>query len=332
MAGKAEPSGSPGPERLDLTAYLAAEGFERQLIAELGDVEAVRGRLVLARGPRRRACWAQNVWLAPLRIPVGSIQDAARKLRSIQRNWAFCPVAHHRRAALVQELLPHVSAKPPQFPCLPPEAPLGSWALLERDLVLASPSCTSPFPNGVATFVEPRSGPPNRAYLKLWEALALLGCWPAPGERCLDAGSSPGGWAWALSRLGASVLCVDRAPLAPSVARLRGIEHRRASAFSVQPRESEPLDWILSDVVCYPERLWTWVERWLASGKCSRFVCTVKFQGTAHYGAIDRFAAVPGSRLVHLSHNKHELTWMFAASSRGPSSGSPSPAASPRAS
>ena len=26
-----------------------------------------------------------------------------------------------------------------------------------------------------------------------------------------------------------------------------------------------------------------------------------------------RFAAIPGSRLVHLHHNKHELTWMRAA-------------------
>src|SRR5436309_1011333 len=30
------------------------------------------------------------------------------------------------------------------------------------------------------------------AYLKLWEALTLLKCRPAPGEICLDLGGSPG--------------------------------------------------------------------------------------------------------------------------------------------
>ena len=41
-------------------------------------------------------------------------------------------------------------------------------------------------------------------------------------------------------------------------------------------------------------------------------MCTLKFQGDSHYGAIRRFEAVPGSRLVHLYENKHELTWMLA--------------------
>ena len=36
---------------------------------------------------------------------------------------------------------------------------------------------------------------------------------------------------------------------------------------------------------------------------------TVKFQGDSHYGVIGRFLAIPGSSLVHLACNKHELTW-----------------------
>jgi 23S rRNA (cytidine2498-2'-O)-methyltransferase len=307
-------------ERLDATAYLAAEGFDAQLLGELSGVLAVHGRLVLALGPPQRALWAQNVWLEPVRFRVASVTDAARKLRAIQRNWALYvheAQRHRRRAALVQSLLPHVSAKPLVFPAPAPSAPLGSWTLLERDTVLASARCSSPFPHGEARFVEDHTGPPARAYLKLWEALTLLGSHPQPGDRCLDAGSSPGGWAWALSRLGARVLCVDRAPLDPAIAAMPGIESVKASAFSVQPATSEPFDWIFSDVVCYPKRLWTWVERWLRSGKCRRFVCTLKFQGTGHYGVIERFAAVPGSRIVHLHHNKHELTWMLDAGEVG---------------
>jgi hypothetical protein len=49
------------------------------------------------------------------------------------------------------------------------------------DLILASPTKTSPFVNGAVQFVEDREGPPSRAYLKLWEVLTRFGAWPQPG-------------------------------------------------------------------------------------------------------------------------------------------------------
>jgi 23S rRNA (cytidine2498-2'-O)-methyltransferase len=43
-----------------------------------------------------------------------------------------------------------------------------------------------------------------------------------------------------------------------------------------------------------------------------RFIVTVKMQGPQpDWDTLDRFAAVPGSQLVHLHHNKHELTWLL---------------------
>jgi 23S rRNA (cytidine2498-2'-O)-methyltransferase len=294
-----------------VTAYLAPLGFERQLLDELEGVVDVRERLAVAAGPPQRVHWAQNVWLAPERLEIRSIADGARRLRSLQRNWSLHSVACHRRARLIESRLPHVSAKPLDFPRLPPRAPLGAWTLLDETTILAATRTTSPFPDGAPRFVEHRSGPPTRAYLKLWEALTLAGRWPAPGDRCLDAGSAPGGWTWALARLGARVVSVDRAPIAAPVAALDGVEYRRASAFSIQPASDGPFDWILSDVVCYPERLWTWVARWLESGKARNFVCTLKFQGGAHYRVIRDFESVPGSRVIHLYHNKHELTWIL---------------------
>ncbi|WP_457844104.1 SAM-dependent methyltransferase, partial [Staphylococcus aureus] len=77
-----------------------------------------------------------------------------------------------------------------------PTAPLGSWTLLAPDRMLAAARCSSPFPNGEVGFIEDKAGPPNRAYLKLWEALVRLRRWPQPGERCLDLGASPGGWTY----------------------------------------------------------------------------------------------------------------------------------------
>jgi 23S rRNA (cytidine2498-2'-O)-methyltransferase len=125
--------------------------------------------------------WAANVWRDPTRIPIASIGDAAKKLRAIQRNWALYSVASHRRAALIVEQLPKVSAKPIAFGAAAPKAPLGSWTLLDAGTMLASPDCSSPFPNGEMQFVEDRAGPPNRAYLKLWELFTLLGERPRRG-------------------------------------------------------------------------------------------------------------------------------------------------------
>jgi len=193
----------------------------------------------------------------------------------------------------------------------PPRAPLGSWTLLDAETILAAPRCTSAFPNGEIRFVEDHSGPPSRAYLKFWEALTIIGRRPGPGERCLDLGSSPGGWSWALQRIGARVVSVDKAPLAPAVAHLPGIEHRLDSAFALDPGSVGPVDWLFSDVVCYPARLLALVERWRAARTCRNFVCTIKFQGETDHAIARRFAAIPGSHLRHLFHNKHELTWIL---------------------
>jgi 23S rRNA (cytidine2498-2'-O)-methyltransferase len=161
-------------------------------------------------------------------------------------------------------------------------------------------------------FVEDRTAP-SRAYLKLWELFTLLGKRPYPSERCIDLGASPGGWSWVLQRLGARVVSVDKAPLDRSLVGLAAIDYRRESAFALDPRTIGPVDWLFSDVVCYPKRLLTLVQRWLAADTVRCFVCTVKFQGATDFDVMQAFAAIPGSRLLHLHHNKHELTWVRLA-------------------
>jgi 23S rRNA (cytidine2498-2'-O)-methyltransferase len=294
----------------DLTGYLAPDGFLAELQTELGPAaRGTYGNLVLAIGDARPVAWAANVWRNPMHIPIASIGDAAKKLRAIQRNWALYSFAHHRRAALIADKLPKVSANPLAFGMPAPVAPLGSWTLIAPDMVVASPSCSSPFPNGEARFIEDRTAP-SRAYLKLWELFTLIAEMPQPGELCLDLGSSPGGWTWVLQKLGARVISVDKASLDPRVANLPGIAYRRQSAFALDPRAVGPVDWLFSDVVCYPKRLLSLVQKWLPSGNVRRFVCSVKFQGPTDFEVMHDFIAVPGSRLLHLHHNKHELTWI----------------------
>jgi 23S rRNA (cytidine2498-2'-O)-methyltransferase len=297
------------------TAYLAADGFEAQLHEELrragAEVRIAHQRLLICDGAAVPAAWAANVWHDCAELPVVSIGSAAKALRDIQRNWAMYAPLHHRRAALIMDRLPHVSAKPLVFPATAPTAPLGSWALLAPDRMLAAARCSSPFANGEVAFVEDKSGPPNRAYLKLWEALTWLGRWPQPGERCLDLGASPGGWTYVLAKLGADVVAIDKAPLDPKVAAMPGVEWRGESAFALDPKSVGPVHWLFSDIACYPSRLLKLVERWRASGLARNFVCTLKFQGETDHDSAAVFAALPGARVMHLHHNKHELTLLL---------------------
>ena len=262
------------PTPLGWTGYLAAEGFDSEVERELTDagraVEARLGRLLFATGTPVPCAWAANVWLDPVRVPIRSIGDGAQQLRSLQRNWALYSSALHRRASLIAERLPKVSAKPLRFPSPAPSSPLGSWALLDHDTIVAATRCTSPFPNGAVQFVEDRAGPPNRAYLKLWEALTRLGELPQPGERCLDLGASPGGWTWVLASLGATVISVDKAPLTPTVAALTNVEVRKASAFALAPTDIGEVDWLFSDVICYPDRLYRLISAWIDAAEIGR--------------------------------------------------------------
>ena len=293
-------------------AYLAPEGLEHVLLGELTwfgvPITAWHGRLALSDAPPVASAWALDVWTAPVLYPIASVKSAADILRGMQRNWAAYGVLHHRRMALIADRLPPVKAAALQFPEGAPAGHLGAWTLLGPDMMLASAGKTSPFVNGECHFVEDRVGPPSRAYLKFWEACARLGAWPQPGETCLDLGASPGGWTWALAKLGADVTAIDRAPLAPEVAAMPGVTWRQGDAFALPP---EPVDWLCSDLIAYPDRLLALVQAWIASGFARRIVCTIKFQGETDFNAAATFAAIPGGRLMHLFNNKHELTFCW---------------------
>lgn len=298
-----------------MKAYLAAEGYEKQLKGELKGISAQYGRLFLADDVQKSTLWAQNIWNDPIIFHFVSISEAASILKNIQRNWALYSWQDHRRAALIEAKLPFISKKPLRFPVekitLDQKNAMGSWTLLNKNILLAAPSCTSPFPNGYLFFEEYKMGPPSRAYLKLWEALTLAKAFPQEKEKCLEIGASPGGWTWVLANLKCEILSVDRTELAPNVNAMDGVHFIKADAFSMLPSKVGKIDWIFSDVACYPEKLLEWVHVWLKSGMCKNFICTLKFQGDEGYEIAKEFLKIPNSRVVHLSHNKHELTWML---------------------
>lgn len=291
-------------------AYLAAPDFEAELARELGDsVIASLNGLFLTSADCSSPAWAANTWHNPQRIAITSIGDGARQLRAIQRNWTLHPGNNFRRSRLIAEQLPPVSAKPIAFGETPPDSPLGSWTLIDPNTILAASRCSSPVPHGAYTFIEDRDGPPSRAYLKLWEALTRIGHKPSPGETCLDLGASPGGWTWVLASLGADVISVDKAPLAPGIAAHPNVRMIIDSAFALSPSRFPSVDWIFSDVICYPARLLRLANHWLAHMPQARFLFTIKFQGETDFSIINSFKMIPRSNLLHLHHNKHELTW-----------------------
>ncbi|KEZ76100.1 SAM-dependent methyltransferase [Salinisphaera hydrothermalis] len=296
------------------TVHQAADGQRDALVDELvhrgsqivDDIDS----LIFTRDVPGPAAWAQNTWLAPREYRVDSIGDAARRLTSIQRNWHLHSIAHHRRARLIADKLPPIRFKPLEFPAFVPSAPLGSFALLDRDRLLASPVCSSAFADGHPIFAEDRTGPPNRAYLKLWEALTLARRRPGPGDVCLELGASPGGWTWVLDRLGAEIIAVDRADLAPQIMASTRVTTWRGDAFGVTVDDLErPPDWILSDVIAYPSRLLDLADYWCHACPHAAVIITVKCQGMVDPAEISRFLDIKNARLCHLAANKHELTF-----------------------
>jgi len=295
------------------SAYLAPEGLREPLLKEVGGVIAVHDQLVLSSEPFINAHWAQNIWKNPVTLSIDSINDAAKKLKAIQLNWCLYSFTLHRRARLIEEKLNPSKPKHMSFPTSLPLQGIGSWCLLDENTLLASANCSNPFRNGEPSFIEDKNGPPNRAYLKLYEALTLAEKTPKAGEFCLDFGGSPGGWAWVIHKCGAEVLSIDRSPLDEKISKLKNVSFKKRDAFSLLPeelkKEGRSVDWFFSDVICYPEKLYDWLLVWINSGICKNFICTIKLKSEPTQDIIKKFSAIPNSKVVHLFHNKNELTY-----------------------
>lgn len=277
---------------------------------EVGEFTLAREERLFLCEDRAQSYFAQNIWEDVQKFEFKSISEANNHLRKIQRNWWLHAVAAFRRAQLIHEQLPPLRARALTFPSLVPTAPLGSWTLWDENTMYYSAKCSSPFPDGEVHFVENRSDPPSRAYLKLWEYFTLEQSMPKPGDRVLDLGSSPGGWTWVLDQLGCEVISVDKAPLSDKMKISNRVRYVEESAFSLEPKMVGPVDWLFSDIICYPDRLLQLVRKWMDAGVVKNFVCTIKFQGPANYRDVVReFMAFPNSRVRHLFNNKHELTW-----------------------
>lgn len=296
-----------------MIGYLAPEGFEKDLENEIlrhHDLKIIKHfeRLFLVEGPFKKLWWSQNEWLEPQKFEIKSIGDAAKTLKAHGKLWAPYFFKLHRRGALAQEQLPKIKDVEQKFLGPLPDRKLGAWTLEDENTLWLSPTTTSAFPNGEIQFAENKDAP-SRAYLKLWEFFTRTGLHPQKGDKCIDLGSSPGGWTWVLSELGAEVISVDKAPLDPKLQNKKNIRSLKKDAFTLKPSDVGPIDWLFSDIICYPSRLLELVQEWRASGLVKNMCCTIKFQGETDFEALQKFSELPNGQILHLCCNKHELTW-----------------------
>lgn len=259
--------------------------------------------------------WARTVMLNPFFLNFNTIGEAANALKNLQRNWAPYQYTCFRRAQLIQEKLPYINLKDRKFPVTIPQSPIGLYTLIDEHNLIASAETTSFIPAGSLRFVEDHNNPPSRAYLKIQESLTMANLLngtelPHEGQRCFEAGACPGGWTWVLVGLGAEVYAVDRAELAPELMKNPLVKFQAHDAFTLKPEDIGPIDWLFSDVICYPERLLQWINMWLDYNPSLNMICTIKMQGEINWPLIQQFADIPGSKIVHLNYNKHELTWI----------------------
>ena len=259
--------------------------------------------------------FARTVMKKPFLVKFDSIGDAASALKGIQRSWAPYQYTCFRRGQLIQEKLPYVNLKNRNFPVKIPSSPIGLYTLIDEHTMIASAETSSPLPAGSLIFNEDHENPPSRAYLKIQESLSLASYYfntelPGEGSRCFEAGACPGGWTYVLVNLGSEVYAVDRAPLADSLMNNPKVKFEVHDAFTLLPEQIGDCDWVFSDVICYPERLLSWIRLWLESGRTKKMICTIKMQGEIDWNLVSEFAAIPHSKVVHLGYNKHELTFM----------------------
>lgn len=152
---------------------------------------------------------------------------------------------------------------------------------------------------------------PSRAFAKLVEVERRMNRPIRSGETCVDLGASPGSWTYTALERGARVTAIDRSPLRDDLMRNPRLEFLQTDAFRYAP--STPIDWLLSDIIAFPDRIRDLLADWLGARRCRFFCVTVKFRGRDDDAALEdvkRVLATSGYEycLRRLNANKNEAT------------------------
>ena len=164
--------------------------------------------------------------------------------------------------------------------------------------------------------IAPDTGPPSRAYAKIREALFHLDTSFKRGEFCVDLGAAPGGWTYDALHAGCTVFAIDRSPLRPDLMGHKQLRFVEGDAFEWVPKRA--VDWLLCDVIAFPQRTIPLLKQWLREKWCKRFVFTIKFKGDEDYAMLEEAKRMlehhaQDFTIRQLHANKNEVTAMGTA-------------------
>jgi 23S rRNA (cytidine2498-2'-O)-methyltransferase len=186
----------------------------------------------------------------------------------------------------------------------------GYFSLCEEPMRFQLRRMISPFTGGAVEIAADRQAP-SRAFAKLIEAELRFGQHISKGQTCVDLGSSPGSWAYVALQRGARVVAIDRSPLRSDLMANPALTFLRGDAFAYRPTET--VDWLLCDVIAFPQRIIELLQSWIAGRWCRRFCVTIKFRGDSEYASLEplkAWLADAGVEFIlrRLTSNKNEVT------------------------
>lgn len=254
--------------------------------------------------------YALNQWVNPKLINFKSIGEAKRVLNDVQKLWIYYPHVENGRGKLIEDQLLKIKSTTLNFLDKFPSSPLGAWTLLDKNTLLYASATTASVPYGLYPFHQNKTEPPSRAYLKLWEFFTRTRLIPKDGLLAIDLGACPGGWTWVLSSLFREVIAIDRSPLDPKVSSLKNVTFYQKDVMNYpDPMVLEKNAWIFSDVALEPEKIVTHLRELKRKRPDISLVCTLKFTNKSDLRILDDLSNTENSNLIHLSANKHEMTW-----------------------
>jgi 23S rRNA (cytidine2498-2'-O)-methyltransferase len=110
---------------------------------------------------------------------------------------------------------------------------------------------------------------------------------------------------------GGKVVAVDRSPLRADLMRHPSLKFVRGDAFRFQP--DAPADWLLCDVIAFPDRVFELLKRWMERRWCRQFCVTIKFRGADDYAKLEPIKSWLGASgadfiLRRFTNNRNEVT------------------------
>jgi len=189
--------------------------------------------------------------------------------------------------------------------------PGGLWSA-----VMPFSQLTDSHPGGIHRMpFDPRA--PSRSYLKIEEVFDRMGEAPRPRQRVVDLGAAPGGWSHAFLKRGCHVLAVDHGPMKITAQGSAGgrLEHVRENGITFRPpRNWQPVDWMVSDMLIPPGQALGMIRKWLEESLARRIVFNIKLPQQHPYPVLQPIEPClrkpPGLRfqMRQLYHDRREVT------------------------